>query len=101
MKTPDEIKNGLELCAKDSCFGEHENCPYTGDPGTCVGKMCTDALAYIQQLERELATAVEWMKHSNCCCHFCKHDRPLMGCATKPILDRSCFEWRAAKEENE
>lgn len=51
MRSPDEIKKGLELCAKDECFGERENCPYASAQSPCVGKMCSDALAYITQLE--------------------------------------------------
>lgn len=51
MRSPDEIKKGLECCKEDECFGERENCPYTADPKLCVGVMCADALALIQQLE--------------------------------------------------
>ena len=51
MKTPEEIKKGLECCMVEECFGERENCPYTADPALCVGVMCEDALAYIQHLE--------------------------------------------------
>lgn len=54
-KTPDEIKKGLECCQKDECFGERENCPYTADPNLCVGVMCGDVLAFIQQLQAENA----------------------------------------------
>ena len=54
MKSPDEIKKGLECCKEDECFGDRENCPYTADPKLCVGVMCADALALIQQLEAEL-----------------------------------------------
>lgn len=50
-RTPDEIKKGLECCKEDECFGDRENCPYTADPKLCVGVMCADALALIQQLE--------------------------------------------------
>ena len=53
MKSPDEIKKGLECCKEDECFGDRENCPYTADPKLCVGVMCADALALIQQLEAE------------------------------------------------
>ena len=52
-KTPDEIKKGLECCKEDECFGDRENCPYTADPKLCVGVMCADALALIQQLQAE------------------------------------------------
>ena len=54
MHTHDEIKKGLECCKEDECFGDRENCPYTADPKLCVGVMCADALALIQQLEAEL-----------------------------------------------
>ena len=53
MKTPDVIKKGLECCKEDECFGDRENCPYTADPKLCVGVMCADALALIQQLDAE------------------------------------------------
>ena len=58
-KTPDEIKKGLECCQEDECFGERENCPYTADPNLCVGVMCGDALALIQQLQAENAEQAE------------------------------------------
>ena len=47
MKAPNEIKLALEICAVDSCRG----CPYEADYD-CYNKN-KDALAYIQQLERE------------------------------------------------
>lgn len=55
MKTPDEIKKGLEQCSNTgvSCSG----CPYDNDchdPASNVS-VETDALAYIQQLEGEVA----------------------------------------------
>lgn len=53
-RTPDEIKKGLECCKEDECFGDRENCPYTADPKLCVGVMCADALALIQQLEAQV-----------------------------------------------
>ena len=48
MKTPDEIKKGLECCIK---FLACEYCPYFES----CSEMEEDALAYIQQLEKELA----------------------------------------------
>ena len=63
MRTPDEIKKGLENCAdskNDYCMG----CPYDvseeAESGAiCITMMAHDALAYIQQLESRLAQ-VEW-----------------------------------------
>ena len=50
MKTPDEIKKGLEACGSDECHGQHTDCPYEDDL-FCTMHICGDALAYIQQLE--------------------------------------------------
>ena len=51
MKTPEEIKKGLELCAADDCYEEkHTGCPYDDDE-LCIRHICGDALAYITQLE--------------------------------------------------
>lgn len=51
MKTPEEIKKGLELYLAGECFGEqHTNCPYVDDK-LCIMNICRDALAYITQLE--------------------------------------------------
>ena len=50
MKTPDEIKKGLSVCA--TLDGDCENCPYDdGKQLTCVDRSRRDALAYIIQLE--------------------------------------------------
>ena len=49
MKTPEEIKNGLDCCLprdEERCG----KCPYVGMIG-CYGERVDDALVYIQQLE--------------------------------------------------
>ena len=56
MKTPDEIKKGLERChRRNSC---RRKCPYDG-PSHCIDecttKLAGEALAYIQHLEKRLA----------------------------------------------
>ena len=56
MKTPDEIKKGLECCIKNSeeaCY----HCPYMIDCETFgnAGNHSRDALAYITQLEQHFA----------------------------------------------
>ena len=50
MRSPDEIKKGLESCGADECHGEHTGCPYKDD-ALCMMHICSDALAYITQLE--------------------------------------------------
>lgn len=50
MKTPEEIKKGLECCnTYNGCL----NCPYDKADGSwvCTVERNADALAYIQQLE--------------------------------------------------
>lgn len=53
MKTPDEIKKGLECCTIPVCA----ECPYDSE-ASCVVKN-EDALALIQQLEEKYARAME------------------------------------------
>lgn len=53
MKTPNEIKKGLECCISDT-YGCYEKCPYFNSLSNgvdCAVKMHADALAYINQLE--------------------------------------------------
>ena len=55
MKTPEEIKKGLECCSIDP-YHCGMNCPYVMDChqiGT-VKTLEKDALAYIQQLEKQI-----------------------------------------------
>ena len=54
MKTPEEIKKGLESCGADECHGEHTGCPYKDDV-FCIMHICGDALVYINQLEQHFA----------------------------------------------
>lgn len=66
MKTPDEIKKGLECCLKnalDPCIG----CPYEriGDDEWKCG-LNADALALIQQLEAERDAAVDALRNAEC-----------------------------------
>ena len=52
MKTPDEIKKGLEMCAIER--GPCGCCPYRRDNSSgCIPHKSSDALAYIQQLEAQ------------------------------------------------
>ena len=54
MKTPEEIKKGLETCIVDkNCRG----CPYNN--GKCGMQLEIDALAYIQQLENHIGELTE------------------------------------------
>lgn len=50
MKTPEEIKKGLQHCSEDGCKG----CNYEDDCDMADGfsVLASDALVYIQQLEK-------------------------------------------------
>ena len=60
MKTPDEIKKGLTTCSlpNNTTINRCILCPYRKMPN-CSENMNADALAYIQQLERERDAAEE------------------------------------------
>ena len=47
MRTPEEIKRGLECCIAGDC----DSCPYYEAKKDCGDRLKIDALAYIQQLE--------------------------------------------------
>ena len=51
MRTPEEIKKGLEACRADECHGHHAGCPYDDD-FFCIMHLCGDALAHIEQMEK-------------------------------------------------
>lgn len=112
MKTPDEIKKGLEICfasptPEDGC----DRCPYISErmpTVTCGTSLKNDVLAYIHRLEAELAAAKQERDALHCdlsdradacdvCKHgyFCKNDcRELFG------YDRCSFEWRGVCSQN-
>ncbi len=64
VKTPEEIKKGLELHLSDPEVEPCENCPYHGSllDGDCLSALVPDALAYIQQLEAEIDRVHEQAK---------------------------------------
>lgn len=112
-RTPDEIKKGLECCKEDECFGDRQNCPYTADPKLCVGVMCADALALIQQLQAQNAEQAERIQQLEAErdalmvaakgeCHECKFsdcsftEAPCDSCFS---AHRSKWEWRGVQKE--
>lgn len=111
MKTPEEIKNGLEACGSDECYSHHTDCPYRGDL-FCIKHICGDARAYINQLEaridtltakavlfdeavaagekykRERDAAVEQLRKGGRACSTCKFSEDI------PENDKICEECR-------
>lgn len=104
MKTPEEIKKGLECCT----YGEGCSvCPYDGAEDCAVQKN-VDAIVLIRQLEaenaelkRERDAAVRDLGKARGC-KTCKHitlspeDRPCRSCGIRGIG----YEWRGLCEEN-
>ena len=110
MKTPDEIKKGLECCADLQGYdADCLNCPYTGEQW-CGDKSKADALSYIQQLEAELEAvkrerdaAVRDMTYATRC-ESCKHYCVDIGgfpCNKCTVVHNGAgimWEWRGVKE---
>lgn len=62
MKTPEEIKRGLECCVVDvDRVARCGDCPYLGVSEACKLVIGRDALAYIQQLEARISELAETM----------------------------------------
>lgn len=62
MKTPEEIKKGLECCA--SVNAPCKSCPFaTGTGGCeCIQHMCECALTYIHRLENQIGELTEMVE---------------------------------------
>ena len=76
MKTPGEVKRGLDECTR---LGGCVACPYFVDNtmAQCTPKLAADALAYIRQLEAKIA----------------KYEKPLVPLTfEEAILCDSCLE---------
>ena len=84
MKTPEEIKKGLESCGADECHGEHTGCPYKDD-ALCMMHICSDALAYINQLE---ARVPKWINI---------HDMEPADNTVAVVLARNTENWGFSK----
>lgn len=87
MKTPEEIKKGLELCRREESDGISicDTCPYDDggyDMCACTGRLSQDALSIIQQLEGERDEALELIgklivilkKYPNAATNGCAYD---------------------------
>lgn len=95
MKTPKEIKKGLEVCGENAECGQ---CPYFHSHAAdekCVGILLADALAYNQQLERERDAAIADLAEKPRC-ENCKHFTPGYFCIGCRRGER--WEWRGVEE---
>jgi hypothetical protein len=126
MKTPDEIKKGLEVCSDALETSNCPNCPYYKVSG-CADKVLVDARALIQQLEAkdaekdqriaELEQELSAVKQERDAaladldnlnqCYICAHvdcwdEEPCFSCIHRDFIDNfvSHFEWRGICPEN-
>ena len=117
MKTPEDIKKGLELCSADYGNLNCNKCTYESDPysASCITELEKDALAYIQQLERERDAAVAQLKEVDVSSYFecahCKHEElcdspvwPCNDCDNEECPCHTCSEgsnwqWRGVKND--
>lgn len=122
MKTPEEIKKGLECCHD---VVKCEQCPYKQECDLPFGDVVeADALAYIHMLEAdkkileiekeefiqlsyrldaERDALIKYLTDSHVApCDICKHDtgEGVMGCKHIREVGFPCFEWRGLCNEN-
>ena len=93
MKTPEEIKKGLECCAKNKPY-PCDKCPYERtfeEEWSC--KLHADALAYIQQLE---AKVPKWMNpDGSILCPYCGSKIKMIAAWQKTMPDMGGLVWSA------
>lgn len=77
MKTPEEIKKGLECYITQNTGGcdgiPCRDCPHYDPNSAYTITACKDALAYIRQLEREKAVLLEELSGMDGSCEYCKN----------------------------
>lgn len=107
MKTPEEIKKGLELCGV--LDGDCENCAYDDGPQNfCDDRLRRDALTYILQLESRLAQVEKEMDaavydlHGDCdvCKNGGKTCMKCVHCLMSQEATMDSWEWRGVCAEN-
>lgn len=111
MKTPEEIKKGLECCileTDDTSLIDHCRACLYRSTGLCFRHLLEDALAYIQQLERERDAAVEdleTMGEDRAYCDTCLHnntnhkEEPCSSCMSGYLINN--WQWRGVPQEVE
>lgn len=104
MKTPEEIKDGLECQARPEIACSNNRCGYYLDNNPCNQMIVLDALAYIKQLEREKEVLKEFVRDK---CWSCKHKKCSIRCepcksCTQNLDGRKTtnnWEWRGVEED--
>lgn len=95
-RTPEEIKKGLECCmGVADCLACPYKKEYSDGSKSCVETSTKDAIAYIQQLERERDAAVRVLEE-NKRCETCMHYSPVYFCTG--CMRGSNWQWRGVQE---
>lgn len=97
MKTPDEIKKGLEYCTTKVKFLELKvcdlDCPYRVEGLWCRNALSHDTLAHIQQLE---AKVPKWMNdEGSILCPYCGATMRMIPAWQATMPDMGGFVWKA------
>lgn len=102
MKSPEEIKKGLNCCDEQmSC----DECPYHGE-NDCSYLIIKDGLSYIKQLEAERDALIYDIEEYCAECALCKYysqgpyETPCNNCRhmhTDAVV--SMWEWRGVQKE--
>lgn len=106
MKTPEEIKRGMECKKRAFANNCGDKCSASCGwyiPAYGTHERCADALAYIQRLERERDALMKDVRRR---CSVCKSfDREHYNCTRSSgeyvkcvTSDSSLWEWRGAQE---
>lgn len=87
MKTPEEIKKGLECCVTQyNCHIGDEQCCYHGG-GECHYFIMCDALSYIQQLEVRLVEANKTLDDLRT--KLAEYEKPLVPLTFEDVTEKS------------
>lgn len=82
MKSPDEIKKGLDFCSRATCGEKDVECPYECGRSTCITYLTRDSLALIQQLQAENAEQAARIQQLEAERDALMHYLRRMGCDT-------------------
>lgn len=96
MKTPEEIKKGLECCINGDC----DSCPYHERKLDCGDNLNADAIALIEKIEdqiRDLTKKVpKWMNDDgSILCPYCGTTMRMIPAWQKSIPDMGGYMWAA------
>lgn len=88
MKTPEEIKKGLERCKDDRCICDE--CEFSDGNVKKWRSLMGDALAYIEQLEKRIDLMLIQMAGD---CGVCKHRDEESGPCDTCMHDEDRHGW--------